>query len=221
MRQGAGKHGNKFLASEDFDQLVCRRVRVARGRPVRQQAALQPDLYLVLTGWLASSLTLPNGRRRVVGVHLPNDLAGLISATRPRALEAIYALTDAEVGVIDAEKVRQAIQTDPQCAASFARAVQDDHVRLAERLALDHGLSAAGRIAAFLLDMAKRSGPTSTQNEFALPMTQSDVGELIGLTPVHVNRTLKTFRDQGLVKWASGSVTILNRKALLNLTMGG
>jgi len=43
---------------------------------------------------------------------------------------------------------------------------------------------------------------------FDLPLTQSDVADMVGITPVHVNRSLKALRQQGLVDWRGGAATI-------------
>jgi CRP-like cAMP-binding protein len=72
--------------------------------------------------------------------------------------------------------------------------------------------TALSRIAALFCEMRLRLevvGMTEGQT-YALPLTQTDLAECLGLTPIHVNRTLKELREQGLVHFKSGRVTILD-----------
>lgn len=39
----------------------------------------------------------------------------------------------------------------------------------------------------------------TTGGSFDLPLTQEELGETLGLTSVHVNRTLQEMRNQGLI----------------------
>ena len=52
-----------------------------------------------------------------------------------------------------------------------------------------------------LVDMADKSG-------YALPLNQTDLAECLGLTPVHVNRSLRRLREDGLVTFRGGRVDL-------------
>jgi hypothetical protein len=54
-------------------------------------------------------------------------------------------------------------------------------------------------------------------DSFELSLTQVDIGEVTGLTSVHVNRVLRSLRERGLLKLANQRVDILNRKGLAAL----
>ena len=49
---------------------------------------------------------------------------------------------------------------------------------------------------------------------YPLPLTQTDIAECMGLTNIHVNRTLRQLREGGLVDFQGGRVTILDEAAL-------
>jgi len=51
-------------------------------------------------------------------------------------------------------------------------------------------------------------------NGFALPLTQEQIADVLGLTPVHVNRTLQQLRKAGLVEVDQGRLTILDWEAI-------
>ena len=47
-----------------------------------------------------------------------------------------------------------------------------------------------------------------THNSFDLPITQETLSDAVGMTPVHVNRTLMLLRDTGAVEWRSGRLWV-------------
>jgi CRP-like cAMP-binding protein len=53
-----------------------------------------------------------------------------------------------------------------------------------------------------------------TNNSFPLPLTQTELGEALGLSAVHVNRSLQQLRSEGLFTWQNQVVTILDWEAL-------
>jgi DNA-binding transcriptional regulator LsrR (DeoR family) len=47
-----------------------------------------------------------------------------------------------------------------------------------------------------------------------MPVTQTDVGDALGLSSVHVNRVLQDMRRDRLISWRGSSVTILKWEEL-------
>jgi CRP-like cAMP-binding protein len=54
----------------------------------------------------------------------------------------------------------------------------------------------------------------ATGDSFELPITQSELGETMGLSPVHVNRTLKLLRADGLITFKGGQLVVLDAARL-------
>ena len=52
------------------------------------------------------------------------------------------------------------------------------------------------------------------QTNFELPMSQEELADCTGLTPVHLNRTLRTLRREGLIARAKRAVWIEDWKKL-------
>jgi CRP-like cAMP-binding protein len=51
-------------------------------------------------------------------------------------------------------------------------------------------------------------------NSYEFPLTQVELGECLGLTSVHVNRTLQELRRRGLIEMEKQRVTIIDLEAL-------
>jgi predicted transcriptional regulator len=52
-----------------------------------------------------------------------------------------------------------------------------------------------------------------------MPLTQSDVAEATGMTPVHVNRMIQELRARGLIRWKGREVEVLDMEALCDVAM--
>ena len=76
--------------------------------------------------------------------------------------------------------------------------------------------SAVERIAHFLLELLTRLRVIGLADErsFQLPLTQEQIGDILGLTGVHVSRTLRQLREEGLVETAGQRITIRNAEQL-------
>lgn len=79
--------------------------------------------------------------------------------------------------------------------------------------------TAVSRLAALILQLHARvlRNRTAAGNSFHVPLTQGDLGDLTGMTSVHVNRSLGEMRRQNVVNWTQGIVTIIDQKRLQQL----
>lgn len=176
---------------------------------VHQNKVVDVSILLV-HGLMTRHVDSIDGNRHLVAVHVPGDFVDLHAYVLKRLDHDVVALTDVKVAIFPHEALRR---------------IQDDHRPLAEKLwfctlldAAMHrqwifrhaSLNAAQRLAHFICETHARllavglcDGPS-----FSLPMNQSDLGEVCGLTNVHVSRVLRQLRDDGLCSVRAGKVTI-------------
>jgi CRP-like cAMP-binding protein len=76
--------------------------------------------------------------------------------------------------------------------------------------------SAKTRIAHLFCEMVLRLRAVGLEegNAVPLPITQAEVGDALGLSTVHVNRTLQELRGENLIEWENGVLTVLNWEGL-------
>jgi CRP-like cAMP-binding protein len=84
-------------------------------------------------------------------------------------------------------------------------------------------LDARGRLATIVLDFYTRLRRRRliTGSTYNLPLTQLQIGSYLGLTVVHVNRVLRSLRDEGIVQMEKNCVTILDLDGLKSLAQHG
>jgi CRP-like cAMP-binding protein len=162
-------------------------------------------IYRVYSGLLWQVRYLSDGRRQVLGVYLPVDLVGTEALLWPRRQDAIETLTAATVRGRDVMEARGLLARKPEAALWLMQQILDE-VRRLNALATALGrANARKRVAWFLLHWWERLRlrDLGGNGRFVLPLTQEEIGDCLGLTPVHVNRVLRGFREDGIDRGAA------------------
>jgi CRP/FNR family transcriptional regulator, anaerobic regulatory protein len=195
---------------EALDALAVGNRTYKRGAVIRAEHGSPGDILVVTSGWLFCSALLEDGRRQIVRLHFHGDLLGLDGLAFNEAPDAVCALTDAEVCVIDRAALGRLFAEHPRLGALLFAVQQVDRVTLTERLISLGRSSAKGRVAALLMWITHRmrAAGLPTEGGIALPMTQEEIGDLTGLTAVHVNRTMRALVEQGLITRSGTSLKI-------------
>jgi CRP-like cAMP-binding protein len=156
---------------------------------------------LVASGVVGRFLQLTDGRRQITAIHLPGDIADLHRVATPKAGSALQALTNAAVVRVSGRELRAVAFSSPAVTQAFWVYSAVDAAILA-RWAANLRRDAKARMAHLLCEIGERmefSGQ-GERREFLLELTQAQIGDALGLTPVHVNRTLKALRALGVVE---------------------
>lgn len=163
---------------------------------------------LILEGWAGWTATLPDGRRQIVQILLPGDVVGL----PPSPGGAVAALTTLKTA--DAAPLAAAVEgSAPEhraLRAAWNAVQQAGHRQLLDQVVRLGRRSAYERTAHLLLELLgrqHRAGLTD-QNAMAWPLTQEMLADVLGLSIVHVNRTLQQLRRDGMIVLRTGRVTI-------------
>ena len=187
---------------------------------IRSQGNAVSGFYLHLRGWVASSIMLPDGARLIQKVHLPGDMLGTPSMVLARAADTLTAITEASVTFVPFERLGAIYARLPRLAALFTIAVQAERLALMDTLAVTGRASAVQQLARLLLDLHARLTPLGLVEDdgFELPLSQEVIGDLTGLTAVHVNRKLREMREAGLIGREGTRVRILDLARLRALS---
>lgn len=186
---------------------------VSEGSPPRRG-------LFVISGWACWQRIMPDGRRQIFRLVLPGD--GIALGERPvqPAMASVVALTALET--VDAEPVLEAILADK--AAGLKQAMEKSR-RDDQRMLLDHVVrlgrqTAYERVAHFLLELRDRLevAGLGDQQRFPLPLTQEILADALGLSIVHVNRTLQQLRREHLIELRSGVAILLQPDVLADIS---
>ncbi|WP_231567924.1 Crp/Fnr family transcriptional regulator [Sphingobium herbicidovorans] len=193
---------------------------VARHRTIRREGDRPQSVYMLVEGWVLSSITLADGSRQILKVHLPGDILGAPSIALDRAAETLTALTPTRLRTIGLSALGGLFTRAPHLAALLFLSAQQERVILMDRLCSIGRTSAECRLAAFLVHLHDRLKLITPDvgARFDHPLTQEQIGDIIGLTAVHVNRVFRALEDRKLILREGHGIELLDMAALRKLS---
>jgi CRP-like cAMP-binding protein len=166
---------------------------------------------LIVEGVMGRFGQTSEGARQITALHVRGDVADLHSVVRPVGTSAIQALSTTTVLRISHADLRKVAARFPAVAEAFWRDCMVDAAVLSQWVVNVGRRDAKTRMAHLLCEMAVRTGGDRTpQLNYSFPVTQSHLADMTGLTSVHVNRTLKLLREDGLVDVRARAVQIFD-----------
>ena len=183
------------------------------GEPTRK-------LFFIEDGWAIRYRMLDDGRRQIVNFMLPGDIFDLQVIAGVKADHTVTAITRTTVSTVDADQFLRALRSDADFAAAFWwSAVQEESI-LREQIVRVGRRSAKERIAHLLLELNRRlrAAVPGAEDHLPMPLTRTDLADALGLTPVHVSRTMSALRRAGLIDESRGQITIIDRDRLSDLS---
>jgi len=189
---------------------------VTKGQVLWHEGDIVRDFCTLRRGWAYSFRHMEDGTRHILEVFLPGDVIGLHEFPFKQRLSSVAMLEDGEIRtaanrrLLDLFRESSSLMSVCFAACSYQQAV------LSERLVHLSRRSARQRVAYFLFEIfcRLRRNDDDLGECFRMPLSQQQLADALGLSPVHVSRTLTAFRQEGLIKLARGWVTMLDMQAL-------
>lgn len=182
------------------------------GDVVRARGEQATSFFTLSSGWAYACRQMADGERQVLDIFLPGQIMGLREVGHGRSLSDFVALTDIQVCPFPKTRITELFKQAPRLADLFMLTMAREQSILVERLVNLGRRPADQRLAHFILEMKTRIA--SDLLEFRLPMSQSIIGDALGLSSVHVSRTLKSLEQRDLVAMCGNQVRINNYQAL-------
>lgn len=208
-----------FLSAEERTALkdcpASRRSFKAGADLVREGEAAD-SLYFLVEGWACQYITTRDGRRQISALLVPGDICDLDALLFDRLDCGVRMLTAGTVLAVPRERVAALATTCSGIAQGFTWFGSAENAILARRTLCLGRLSARERLAHLLCEVAVRLGFNDVEGEisFDMPLTQEHLGDVLGLTPVHVNRTMQQLRSDGLLASTTRTIAICDVAAL-------
>ena len=185
---------------------------VAPGQELVRPESVGKDVFVLQTGWAYRYKALPDGRRQVLNFVLPGDFIGLRAHFFGIADHSIVTLTDATISALSAFEIANLFRDYPKLAAAVTWSAAREEAMLAEQIVRLGRRNALESMAHLLLELLNRLKAVDVVSgcSYAFPVTQQLLADTLGLSVVHVNRTLRKLRTVGLVQIESGRITLLD-----------
>ena len=178
-----------------------------------------PRGYIVEEGWAYGYRLLNDGRRLIFNFVLPGDLVGASGALIEVADHSVATLTPCQVYPFSTRTLIDVELRYPNVGQVFVWSARRELAMLQERV-IDLGRrTARERVAHLLLELLHRLRLVglSDGTSFELPLTQGTLGDALGLSIVHVNRTLRRLNEEGVIRYRPGEIPAIDLPALKNI----
>ena len=192
-------------------------VTIEKQRSLVNEGDLVSHCWLLLSGFCARYKIVGSGGRQIVSIHMMGDLVDLQNALLGVADHGVQALTECAMAKIPIEAIRKLTDARPKVKDALWYDTLVDGSIFREWVANVGRRDSKTRVAHLLCEFALKLDAINPgeQLNYELPMTQEQLADATGLTPVHVNRVLQALvRERLIERVTSRSVLIGNWKRL-------
>lgn len=206
-----------FETEQRRPELAVARKRVFPAGSILFEPGGRSCVLLFISGWSVSRRILTNGTRIVIDFMLRGDMVWTLSSDMTQ--ETIQALSDVTAYEFAVPPGSGGPDLPQKTQQTFVYEMLRRQVRMTERLANIARRDALERTGHLLLELSLRASKPARPgfDGFDCPLTQSDIGDAVGLSSVHINRVLKEMRLKGLLSFRNGIVEFLDRRRLTDL----
>ena len=188
--------------------------RVAAKRDIVREGDPSAGVHLVLERFACRYKALPDGATQIVALLVPGDFCHLHSAILDQADHSIRTLSPCMTMELSHATIFSLLE-HPRIARGLWWSSLVDEAILREWLTNLGQRSAEERFAHLLCEMLVRLQAVglACATTYNFPISQVDLGEILGMSSVHMNRTLQNLRSLGLITYGKKRVEIhdLNR----------
>jgi len=174
---------------------------------------------LLVDGFACRSKVTDLGKRQILSIHIPGDIPDLQTLHLRVMDHDLTTLSPCTVGFIAHDVLRTVTREQPLIAEALWRETLIDAAVFREWIVNVGRRPADSRMAHFIAEVGKRLEAIglATAEQYELPMTQIDIADALGLSPVHVNRVIQELRRGGVLELRKHSVSIRDLPRLMEL----
>lgn len=176
-------------------------------------------VFVILEGWACRYKILPSGTRQVMAFLMPGDCCDLHIGLLAEMDHSIQTITPSSVATVDRESMDAILDNSRAVArAMYISQLVDEGILRAWITSMGRR-SSLERVAHLMCELYLRGRNIGLADEFnfALPLSQLLLADALGMTPVHLNRTLKTLRESEAMTIQRGSVLITDPVKLVQI----
>ncbi|MFZ3033242.1 MAG: Crp/Fnr family transcriptional regulator [Parvibaculum sp.] len=190
--------------------------RVQGAVPARRYLQKQGDKHglakVIRSGWASSIHVMSDGRVTASDVLVPGDFIGEDFLSKAAEVRSIRAMTDVEFCGFDVDFLKELIFSRPDIMEVLIETGVEVARMLRERVRDMGGRDAEGRIVSLMVGLYDRLRERGllTGEQMPFPLRQQDIADALGLSPVHVNRTLQQLRRLDVISLEGRMLRVAN-----------
>lgn len=174
-------------------------------------------VFVVLRGWACRYKILPSGTRQIMAFLLPGDSCDLHVGMLAEMDHSLQALTPCQIALIPGDRMEILLEEHPAVARAMYKSQLIDEGTLRAWIVSMGRRSSIERVAHLMCELYLRTLSIHGGDEVALPISQIVLADALGMTPVHINRTLRDLRLAGAMSMSRGNLTITDAAKLVQI----
>jgi CRP-like cAMP-binding protein len=198
-----------------LEALCSKEERVNVGVNLVDEVSAPRQGFVVTRGLACRYRALSNGSRQILTFLIPGDFFDLHGFLLSVADHSVITMAPTRLATIDRDKVSEMVMHRPRLGAALWWSAMQEAAMLRERIVMLGRKNARARVAYFFCELfwRHRAAGLSEDHSLQLPLTQTDIGDALGLTSVHVNRVLQGLRRDGLIHVSSPTAVAARRRS--------
>lgn len=195
------------------------------------ERSLEPLTYLVreadrvgqcailISGFAYRQKITDAGEKQILSILVPGDAVDFQALFTDVTDHSVQMLTRGDVGYVAIDEFESLFMERPNIARAILLAVLAEASVFREWIVNVACRRGKERIAHLLCEIGVRLDAIglSHNGSYDLPMTQGDLADAVGLSPVHVNRSLKTLEAESFIRRGRGAIHCDNWKGMREL----
>ncbi len=167
---------------------------------------------LVVTGFTTRYRDLSDGKRQITAIHIPGDFVDLHSFLLKEMDHSVGALSTCRVITFPHRNLTRLTEQHPHLTRLLWLLTLLDSAINREWIVAMGRRSAAEQLAHLICEFCARLEVIGQVKDmtFTLPITQVELSDALGISPVHVNRVLQELRGENLFTWQNQTIRILD-----------
>lgn len=182
------------------------------GEDIVEQGSRPSYSTLMLDGISARYKILEDGSRQITAFHVPGDFVDLHAFLLKTMDHGIVAMSPCTVAFADHDDLMRVTETEPHLTRLLWLDTLVDAAMHREWIVAMGRRSKLSHLAHLICELFVRMRVVGLVDgwSFRLPLSQSEVADALGLSVVHLNKTLQRLRQEGVVRWELRAVEILD-----------
>jgi CRP/FNR family cyclic AMP-dependent transcriptional regulator len=209
------------LKAEERGAIIGRaRIRIfAAGEKIFSIGAISDHMAAVLTGQVRISVPSPDGREVLLAILEAGEIIGEIAVLdgKRRTADAT-AVTSCALAILDRHEVLAFLEQHPGSWLAIVSILCERLRRTDEQLAEVALLSLPVRLAKAILRINRGHSGKGAHNNSSVHLSQRELANFVGATRESVNKCLKAWQRQGLIRIDDGQITVTDRTAFETLS---
>lgn len=195
--------------------------RFDRGRSIVSDSHPITSIFLISEGWAVSKLSIKTGDTQILDILGPGSFVGM-----SRLSDADFdnhseiTLQSLKAYRIDMSGLKSLCSEDGQLSRWLTDTLARQTQRAQRHITALGQLPARGRLAFVMLrilDIAQQTGESVVGETIKLPLTQEEIGNMLGLTNVSISKMMSAFRNEGLIDYGRNRIVIRDVQGLTNI----